>query len=212
MKLRLKISMSLDGFVAGPDQSVQNPLGVGGMRLHEWVCSARRLADDARVGWRNRQRQFARRRRVDGEHRCHDHGPQHVRWSPRTVGREEAMERVVGRKPPVSPSSIRAHSSLTRSTRTRRGHQLHVRHWWHQSGARSGAAGRRRQGYLAGRRSEGGQQYLVAGMVDEMDINLVPVLLGRGERLFDGAGDDLHGLELVKTVAAPNVTHLKFVR
>ena len=36
-KLRLKISMSLDGFVAGPDQSVENPLGVGGMRLHQWV-------------------------------------------------------------------------------------------------------------------------------------------------------------------------------
>ncbi len=36
-KLRLKISMSLDGFVAGSDQSVQHPLGVGGMRLHEWV-------------------------------------------------------------------------------------------------------------------------------------------------------------------------------
>ena len=36
-QLRLKISMSLDGFVAGPGQSVANPLGIGGMRLHEWV-------------------------------------------------------------------------------------------------------------------------------------------------------------------------------
>src|ERR1041385_9382625 len=36
-KLRLKISMSLDGFVAGPEQSIDNPLGIGGMRLHEWV-------------------------------------------------------------------------------------------------------------------------------------------------------------------------------
>ena len=36
-RLRLKISMSLDGFVAGPNQSVDNPLGIGGMRLHEWV-------------------------------------------------------------------------------------------------------------------------------------------------------------------------------
>src|SRR6185436_991586 len=36
-KLRMKIAMSLDGFVAGPHQSVDNPLGVGGMRLHEWV-------------------------------------------------------------------------------------------------------------------------------------------------------------------------------
>jgi dihydrofolate reductase len=56
------------------------------------------------------------------------------------------------------------------------------------------------------------QQFLVAGLVDEMDIQLVPTLLGSGERLFEGVGDDLHGLELVRTVAAPNVTHLKFAR
>ena len=36
-RLRLRISMALDGFVAGPTQSVDNPLGIGGMRLHEWV-------------------------------------------------------------------------------------------------------------------------------------------------------------------------------
>jgi hypothetical protein len=45
-----------------------------------------------------------------------------------------------------------------------------------------------------------------------MELNLVPVLLGSGERLFDSLGTDLHGLELVRTVAAPRVTHLKFVR
>ena len=44
-----------------------------------------------------------------------------------------------------------------------------------------------------------------------MEINLVPILLDRGERLFDG-DDDLHGLQLVRTVAAPNVTHVKFTR
>ena len=37
MKPRFRISMSLDGFVAGPNQRLDNPLGVGGMRLHEWV-------------------------------------------------------------------------------------------------------------------------------------------------------------------------------
>jgi dihydrofolate reductase len=56
------------------------------------------------------------------------------------------------------------------------------------------------------------RQYLVAGLVDEMEISLVPTLLGSGERLFDGVGDDLHGLALVRTVATPVVTHLKFAR
>ena len=45
-----------------------------------------------------------------------------------------------------------------------------------------------------------------------MEINLVPVLLASGERLFDGVGDDLHGLKLVRTMATPVVTHLKFAR
>ena len=56
------------------------------------------------------------------------------------------------------------------------------------------------------------RQYLVAGLVDEMEINLVPTLLGGGERLFEGVGEDLHGLEWVRTVATPRVTHLKFAR
>jgi dihydrofolate reductase len=56
------------------------------------------------------------------------------------------------------------------------------------------------------------QQYLAAGLVEEMEINLVPTLLGSGERLLEGIGDDLRGLELVRTVAAPKVTHLKFAR
>lgn len=44
-----------------------------------------------------------------------------------------------------------------------------------------------------------------------MQLHVVPTLLGGGERLFDSV-DDLHGLALVQTVAAPNVVHLKFVR
>jgi len=56
------------------------------------------------------------------------------------------------------------------------------------------------------------QQYLAAGLVDEMEISLAPTFLGSGERLFESIGDDLHGLSLVRTIAAPNVTHLKFAK
>jgi hypothetical protein len=45
-----------------------------------------------------------------------------------------------------------------------------------------------------------------------MEINLVPILLGAGERLFDSVGDNMHGLTLVRTIAAPNVTHLRFAK
>ena len=45
-----------------------------------------------------------------------------------------------------------------------------------------------------------------------MEINLVPTLLGTGERLFEGIGDSLHCLDLVRTLATPKVTHLKFAK
>jgi hypothetical protein len=57
-----------------------------------------------------------------------------------------------------------------------------------------------------------GWEFLRAGLVDEMEINLVPTLLGRGERLLDGVGDDLHGLKLVRTIATPRVVHVTFAR
>jgi len=59
--------------------------------------------------------------------------------------------------------------------------------------------------------AQAAQQYLHAGLVDEMQLHVAPTLLGGGERLFDRV-DDLHGLVLVETVAAPNVVHLKFAR
>ncbi|MEP7325756.1 MAG: dihydrofolate reductase family protein [Gemmatimonadota bacterium] len=75
--------------------------------------------------------------------------------------------------------------------------------------ARAAAAGK--DVSLAGG-ARAAQQYLIAGLVDAMEISLVPTLLGSGERLFEGVGDDLRGLELVRTVAASQVTHLKFAR
>jgi dihydrofolate reductase len=55
------------------------------------------------------------------------------------------------------------------------------------------------------------QQYLKAGLVDEMLLHQVPILLGGGERLFDGV-KDLGGLRLVETVATSDVTHFRFAR
>jgi len=55
-------------------------------------------------------------------------------------------------------------------------------------------------------------QYLAAGLIDELELHIVPILLGGGAKLFDGAGTDLHGLELVRTIAGDGVVHLKLGR
>jgi dihydrofolate reductase len=54
------------------------------------------------------------------------------------------------------------------------------------------------------------QQYLAAGLLDELELHMVPVLLGDGARLFDNLGDVEPRLEQVRAVEAPGVTHLKY--
>ena len=55
-------------------------------------------------------------------------------------------------------------------------------------------------------------QFLAGGLVDEMELHVVPLLLGGGSRLFARAGTDMHGLELVRNVQGDGVVHLKFSR
>jgi dihydrofolate reductase len=54
------------------------------------------------------------------------------------------------------------------------------------------------------------KQYLLAGLLDELELHVVPVLLGGGARLFDNLGDEDVGLEQVRAVEAPGVAHLKY--
>ncbi len=211
-KLRFKIAMSLDGFVAGPNQSVENPLGVGGMRLHEWVfpLAVWRSMHGLHGGVVNESTPVVEESLANvgatlmGRNMFGGHpGP----WDPRspwngwwgsdppfhhpvfvlTHHRREPLELEGGTTFTFVTDGIEA--ALEQAQRAAGGMDISL------AGGASAA-----------------RQYFVAGLVDEMEINLVPTLLGSGERLFEGTSDDLHGLELVRTVAAPNVAHLKFAR
>ena len=98
-KLRFEISISLDGYVAGPNQSEENPLGEGGEQLHEWIfkLAAWREPHGREGGEVNAStpsgRGSARRRRRG------DHGPQHVRRWPWAVGRGPLAGLVGARSP-----------------------------------------------------------------------------------------------------------------
>jgi dihydrofolate reductase len=211
-RLRFRISMSLDGFVAGPRQRVEDPLGVGGMRLHEWVfpLAAWRAAHGMEGGEVNASTAVLEElvanigATVMGRNMFGGHpGP----WNP-----DRPWNGWWGDDPPFhhpvfvlthhprEPLRLRGGTTFTFVT----------------DGLESALAQARRAAggkdvALAGGASAA-RQCLKAGLVDEMVISLVPILLGDGERLFDDVGDDLHGLELVGTVAAADVTHLKFAR
>ncbi len=211
-KLRFRISMSLDGFAAGPSQSVDNPLGIGGMRLHEWVfpLAVWRAMHGLEGGEVNASSALVEESlanigaTVMGRNMFGGHpGP----WKTK-----EPWNGWWGVNPPFHhPVFVLTHHARD-PLELEGGTTFNFVTGGIQSAleqARRAAAGK--DVSLAGGANVA-NRYLAAGVVDEMEINLVPVLLGSGERLFEGLGDDLHGLELVRTVAAPKVTHLKFAR
>jgi len=211
-KLRLKISMSLDGFVAGPNQSVDNPLGIGGMRLHEWVfpLAVWRSMHGEQGGEVNESTKVIEESLADigatvmGRNMFGGHpGP----WDAR-----KPWNGWWGVNPPFHhPVFVLSHHAREPLELEGGNTFTFVTDGIEAALDRARRAARGKDVSLAGG-AKAAQQYLAAGLVDEMEIHLVPILLGGGERLFERVGDDLHGLELVRTVAAPGVTHLKFAR
>ena len=203
--------MSLDGFVAGPNQSLQNPLGIGGERLHEWVFPLEvwRRAHGAQGGEVNEstpvmEEEIAGIGATIMGRNMFGGGP--GPWS-----ETEPWTGWWGPNPPFGhPVFVLTHHAReplpmdggTTFTFVTDGIESALEQARRAAGGRDVA--------LAGG-AQAARQYLKAGLVDEMQLHLVPTLLGGGERLFDHV-DDLHGLVLVETISAPDVVHLRFAR
>ena len=211
-RLRLQISMSLDGFVAGPDQSLENPLGVGGLRLHEWVFPLKvwrsmhgmdggEVNESSAVvegSLANIGATIMGRNMFGGGRGAWDSAkPWNGWWGDEPPFHHPVFVLTHHAREPLALAGGTTFTFVTAGIEAA------------LAQARRAAAGQ--DVSLAGG-AQVAQQYLAAGFVDEMQIHVVPTLLGSGERLFDGIGDDLHGLQLVQTVAACAVTHLKFAR
>lgn len=207
-KLKFEISVSVDGYVAGPNQSEEHPLGEGGEDLHQWVVKLE--------AWR----------------KSHGREGGEVNASSEIV--EEAMENigavVMGRNmfgggpgpwgeepwtgwwgdnPPFHVSVFVLTHHEREPLRMEGGTTFHFVSDGIESAlaqAREAAGGEDVK--LAGGASAA-QQYLTAGLVDEMQLNVVPVLLGAGERLFEKVGSDLE-LEQTRVVHTPEVTHVRY--
>jgi dihydrofolate reductase len=209
-KLRSDISISLDGFVAGPNQSEENPLGEGGERLHDWVVPL--------AAWRE----------------SHGYEGGEVNESARVV--EEARENVgaalMGRNmfgPPSGgpwgdgqwrgwwgddPPYHYPVFILTHHPRDPLEMEGGTTFHFVTDGIESAldqareAAGAKDVTIWGG--AQAVNQYLAAGLLDELELHVVPVLLGDGARLFDNLGDAEVKLEQVRAVEAPGVTHLRY--
>ena len=203
--------MSLDGFVAGPHQSPEEPLGLGGERLHEWVfpLEAWRRPHGMDGGVVNESTPVMEDELANIGATIM--GRNMFGGGPGPWKETDPWNGWWGRNPPFHhPVFVLTHHAReplimdggTTFTFVTDGIESAL------DQARRAAAGK--DVALSGGASAA-QQYLNAGLVDELQLHLVPTLLGAGERLFANA-EDLQGLTLVKTVAAPGVVHLKFAR
>ena len=207
-QLKADISMSLDGYVAGPDPSLEDPLGVGGERLHEWAFAA--------AAWRESHGKSGGERNVDS-----DVIQEHLDANGATImgrrmfsGGEGGWEddpRATGwwgDEPPFGhPVFVLTHHereplSLGATTFT------FVTDGIEAAFERARAAAGDKDIHVAGG-AEAIQQYLRAGLTDELQVHIAPIFLGGGTRLFD----DLGGLQLETTrvIESPTgVTHVRY--
>lgn len=206
-RLRLHITMSIDGYVGGPSLSEEHPLGIGGMALHEWMFPLREFkemhggsggeanASSAviRERWENIGATIMGRRMF---------GPDSGPWG------EDPWPGWWGEDPPYHhPVFVLTHHPREPLV-MQGGTTFHFVSDGIESAleqARGAAAGA--DVWLAGGASCV-NQYLAAGLVDELDLSIVPRLMGAGPRLFEGLGPV--GLEQVRVIDAPGVTHIKY--
>jgi dihydrofolate reductase len=200
------ISISLDGFAAGPNQSFENPLGEGGLRLHQWVFN------DA--AWR---RQHGLEGGEDGpdsdviEEVVADVGAYIMGrkmfgggdgpWDPDWMG-------WWGEDPPFhTPVFVLTHHPREPLTMEGGTTFTFVTDGIEAALDQARAAAGERDVMIAGG-AHAVQEYLAAGLLDELYLHIVPIVLGAGERLLDDVGDPK--LEPVKVVPSTAVTHVKY--
>ena len=196
-KVYLSLSMSLDGFITGPNPRPGEPLGDGGERLHEWMAG---MED-----FRERGDTINADAEVLRELSSHT-GALLMGRAMLDVGEEPW-----GDNPPFGmPVFVLTHRP--REMVTKQGGTTYtfategIEAALEQAQA---AAGGKDVGLAGG--ANLAQQYLKAGLLDEIQIHLVPVLLGDGVRLFDGIDtEDGLELEITRVIDSPQVTHLRY--
>jgi len=197
-KVTLDMSMSLDGFITGPDAGVEQPLGIGGERLHEWVYGL--------SSWRERHGLAGGEADRDAE--LLDEAFTSVGAT--VMGREmfDVGEGPWGDEPPFHvPVFVLTHRP--REPLIKDGGTMFT---FVTDGVKSAleqaraAAGDRNVSVAGG--ADTVQQFLRAGLLDELQIHVVPVLLGAGTWLFDGL--ERTELEQERVIASADVTHLRF--
>ena len=207
-KVRAEISISLDGYGAGPNESHDAPLGEGGEELHEWVTGLKawRAAHGREGGEVNASSEIFDEARENIGAEIMGRGkfgpPEGGPWG------DDPWTGWWGEDPPFHmPVFVLTHHErepLTLSDTT----FTFVTDGIESALAQAKEAAGEADVFLGGG-ADSINQYLAAGLVDEIHLHVAPILLGGGKRLFEGVSRDLR-LEELRAVEAPGVAHLSY--
>jgi len=210
-RLKATITMSLDGFVAGPEQSEKDPLGIGGERLHEWMVplKAFREGHGEQGGEVNASTPIVEG--ILGNMGATIMGRNMFGGGPGPWG-DDPWKGYWGDDPPYHhPVFV-----LTRYPREplemAGGTTFHFVADGIESALEQAKAAAGVQDVSLGGGAGAVQQYLAAGLLDEILVSVVPILLGGGARLFDNLGEPMPRLRQTQAIEAPGVTHIRYVR
>jgi dihydrofolate reductase len=210
-QLRFRIAISLDGYTSGPDQSVAQPLGAGGERLHDWAFALKAWREPHGLAGGEVNASSGVMEELLAGVGATIMGRNMFGGHPGSWDPNRPWTGWWGANPPFHhPVFVLTHHARPPLTLQGGTTFTFVTDGIESALAQARAAAGGQDVVLAGG-AGAARQYLTAGLVDRMDLHLVPVLLGAGERLFEGVRE-LHGLRLAGAVHAPGVTHLKYVR
>ena len=207
-KLRVHISTSVDGFIAGPNQTLEQPLGEGGEQLHDWVVQleAWRKPHGLEAGEINASTSVVEE--LQSNVGATVMGRNMFGGGPGPWKQHDPWNGWWGDDPPFhTPVFVLTHHPRE-ALEMEGGTTFHFVTDGIESAldqARQTAGDR---DVLIGGGANVVQQYLAARLVDELELHVVPFLLGDGERLLENVGD--LNLEQVRAVEAPGVTHIKY--
>jgi dihydrofolate reductase len=209
-KLRCRIACSLDGYVAGPNQTMENPLGEGGLHLHDWVFPTKTframhgeggggetgINDDVlREAFENLGATIMGRNMFGPARGSRSSEPWKGWW---------------GDNPPFHhPVFVLTHHARD-PLAMQGGTTFHFVTDGIESALAQARQAARGKDVAIGGGASVVRQYLAAGLLDELEIHLAPILLGAGEKLFEPLDSRKIKLEPVRTLAGPGVTHVKY--
>jgi dihydrofolate reductase len=190
-KVVFDMTMSLDGYIAGPDENDDQPLGLNGVRLHDWIANSQESTEDGVVIGELIEQTGA----VIAGRRTFDNSEGPNGWGDGPLGKDVPVFVVTHEVPERNKPGGAVFTFVTEGIESALKQAKDV-------------AGDKNVYLMGG--ADLARQYIEAGLLDEIQVHIATVLLGAGRPMFDALGCDPVELEVDRVISTPHATHIRY--